>query len=49
VIILDPAECGAEFHLGFLVDKVERIETVTALRAVQKPEGEGGNISDNEE
>jgi len=41
VIILDPAECGAEFHIGFLVERVQRIETIPAQRLAQKPESEG--------
>jgi len=45
VIILDPAQCGAEFHLGFLVERVERIETVPILRAVEKPEADKPYIS----
>ncbi len=45
VLILDPAQCGAEFHLGFLVDRVERIETVPILRAVGKPEADKPYIS----
>jgi len=45
VLILDPAQCGADFHLGFLVDRVERIETVPAHRAIANPEGEKPYIS----
>lgn len=40
VIILDPSQCGAEFHLGFLVERVLRIETITSLWHTKKLEGE---------
>ncbi len=45
VLILDPSQCGAELRLGFLVERVERIETVPAHRAISKLEGEKPYVS----